>query len=74
MGPTEKLQLVPKRSSQTLDLPNLFKYAILFQVLIASTTNRASSQAAIIGITIDNQQGSLNAKWEELPWLPTHKA
>lgn len=58
VSPSAKLQLVPERLGQTLDLPNSSKYVILCQVLIVSTTNRESFlSAAVIGTTIDNQPG-----------------
>lgn len=66
-----KLLLVPKRSGHTVESPNLFKSVILFQVLIVSHNKQRLLSAAIIGITIDNQQESLNAEQEKLPWLQT---
>lgn len=66
-----KLLLVPKRSGPTVESPNLFRSVILFQVLIVSHNKQRLLSAAIIGIIIDNQQESLNAEQEELPWLQT---
>lgn len=66
-----KLLLAPKRSGHTVESPNLFKSVILFQVLIVSHNKQRLLSAAIIGITIDNQQESLKAEKEELPWLQT---
>lgn len=68
---TPKLLLVPKRSGPTVESPNLFRSVILFQVLIVSHNKQRLLSAAIIGIIIDNQQESLNAEQEELPWLQT---
>lgn len=69
-----KLLLAPKRSGHTVESPNLFKSVILFQVLIVSHNKLRLLSAAIIGITIDNQQESLKAEKEELPWLQTQNA
>lgn len=71
VSPVPKLLLVPKRSGHTVESPNLFKSVILFQVLIVSHNKQRLLSAAIIGITIDNQQESLNTEREELPWLQT---
>lgn len=59
---TPKLLLIPKISGHTVESPNLFKSVILFQVLIVSHNKQRLLSAAIIGITIDNQQESLNAE------------
>lgn len=66
-----QLLLVPKRSGHTIESPNLFKSVILLQVLIASHNKQRLFSDAIVGITIGNQQESLNTEREELPWLQT---